>query len=131
MERRTPDDLRAGALEATGAAAPASATRTVAVDPAGPLDLSGAKSVVAWVDSYGGAPGATGYEATLTLVSGTERRSTTVSTFTPDRWNGLQVDVGDWAPRNKVTRIEVSFRAIGSDTPWSARFQVDDVAYVD
>ncbi|WP_157728499.1 DUF5722 domain-containing protein [Actinopolymorpha singaporensis] len=120
-----------GALEATGAAAPASARRTVAVDLTSPLDLSGAKSVVAWVDSYGGAPGATGYEATLTVVSGSERRSTTVSTFTPDRWNELRVDVGDWAQRNKVTRLEVGFRAIGSDTPWSARFQVDDVAYLD
>ncbi|MET9018467.1 DUF5722 domain-containing protein [Actinopolymorpha sp. NPDC004070] len=121
----------AGALEATGAAAPASESRTVAVDPATPLDLSGAKAVVAWVDSYGGAPGATGYEATLTLVSGAERRSVTVGSFTPDRWNELRVDVGDWAARDRITRIEVGFRAIGSDTPWSARFQVDDVAWLD
>ncbi len=121
----------AGALEATGTAAPASASRTVTVDPATPLDLSGAKTVVAWVNSYGGAPGATGYEATLTVVSGSERRTTTLSTFTPDRWNELRVDVGDWAARNRVTRIEVGFRAIGSDTPWTARFQVDDVSYLD
>jgi hypothetical protein len=121
----------AGALEATGAAAPASAGRTVTVDPATPLDLSAARTVVAWVDSYGGAPGATGYEATLTLVSGSERRTTTLATFTPDRWNELRVDVGDWAARNRVTRIEVGFRAVGSDTPWSAKFQADDVAWLD
>ncbi len=119
------------ALEATTESVAASTPRTVTVEPASPLDLSGAQRVVAWVDSYGGAPGASGYEATLTLFSGTDTRTATLSTFQPDKWNEVGVDVADWPNRDHVTRMEVSFHAVGTDTPWNGRFQVDDVAYLD
>jgi hypothetical protein len=118
------------ALEATVTPGPASAVKTVTVAPATPLDLSEATSVVAWVDAYGGAPGATGYEATLTLVSGEERVTATLDSFEPNQWNAVTVDVGDWPHRDRITAIEVGFRALGTDAPWGARFQVDDVAYL-
>ncbi|MGW5366285.1 DUF5722 domain-containing protein [Actinopolymorpha pittospori] len=119
------------ALEATAAAVPASTPKTVAVHPTTPLDLSVARTVVAWVDAYGGAPGATGYEVTFTLLSGTQTRTTTVTNFEPDRWNEIRLEVEDWPYRDQITGMEVSFRALGSDTPWSPRFQVDDVTYLD
>ncbi|MEQ7126605.1 DUF5722 domain-containing protein [Actinopolymorpha sp. B11F2] len=127
-----PGSPRSGdwALEATTTPGPASAAKTVVVAPATPLDLSAATGVVAWVDAYGGAPGATGYEATLTLVSGEERLTSTLDSFKPDQWNALTVDVADWTHRGRITAIEIGFRALGTDAPWGARFQVDDVAYL-
>ena len=119
------------ALEATTAVGPASAPKTILVEPETPLDLSEASAVRAWVDSYGGAPGATGYEATLTLVSGEQRLTSTTTDFQPDRWNALTLDVADWPHRSELTGIEVSFRAVGTDTSWGARFQLDDVEYLD
>ena len=113
------------ALDATSAAVPASAWRSVRAVPAQPLDLSGARSVFAFVDSYGGAPGASGYEARITLRAsdGTSRSAT--ARIAADAWNRVTVGVGDWSSRRAVTEFEVGFRAIGSDTPWAPHFQVD------
>ena len=113
------------ALDATSAAVPASAWRSVRAVPAQPLDLSGARSVFAFVDSYGGAPGASGYEARITLRAsdGTSRSAT--ARIAADAWNRVTVGVGDWSSRGAVTELEVGFRAIGRDTPWAPHFQVD------
>lgn len=122
----------AGALEATAPPAPATADRTMSVTPSSPLDLSTAKSVYVWMDSYGGAPGATGYLATFTLTAadGTTR-TVTDTEFTPDRWNKLSIDVSGWASRSAVTSIQVTFAATGTDYPnWTTRFQVDDLGYL-
>ena len=79
----------------------------------------------AFVDSYGGAPGASGYEARITLraADGTSRSATT--RIAADTWNRVTVGVGDWPSRRAVTELEVGFRALGSDTPWAPHFQVD------
>ncbi|MDX6235551.1 MAG: hypothetical protein QOG10_366 [Kribbellaceae bacterium] len=121
----------AGALEATASAAPATAARTISVTPNSPLDLSTAKSVYVWMDSYGGAPGATGYVATFTLTAADGTMMTEENTgFAPDTWNKLSIDVSGWASRNAVTSIQVSFAATGTDYPnWTARFQIDDLGY--
>ncbi len=120
----------AGALEATGRSAPASAAKSVFVAPGRALDLSDATSLQLSLDSYGGAPGASGYAATVTVTgAGGETRSAT-SDVSADSWNRLTVDLAGWAGRSAVTRIEVSFRAVGSDTAWQPRFQLDDVAVV-
>ncbi|MDR2997350.1 MAG: DUF5722 domain-containing protein [Microbacterium sp.] len=120
-----------GALEATSKPAPATSRRIISVAPEKPLDLSDAQSIYVWANSYGGAPGATGYVATFTL---TGADGTTVvhedTVFSPDKWNLLSVDVGDWSSKNAVTSIAVSFAALGSNAPeWSPRFQIDDVGY--
>ncbi len=120
-----------GALEATAAVAPATATRTVGVTPSTPLDLSKATTVFVWMDSYGGAPGATGYVATFTLTAADGTTKTTTDTgFSPDSWNKLSIDVSQWASRASVTSVHVSFAAVGTDYPnWSTKFQVDDLGY--
>ncbi|HET6743770.1 MAG TPA: hypothetical protein VFH76_32755, partial [Kribbella sp.] len=121
-----------GALEATAPPAPATAARTMSVTPDSPLDLSSAKSVYVWMDSYGGAPGATGYVATFTLTAADGTTTTVKDTaFTPDTWNKLSIDVSGWASRSAVTSIQVTFAATGTDYPnWTTRFQVDDLGYL-
>jgi hypothetical protein len=45
-------------------------------------------------------------------------------------WNPVDIDVSSWPYRDHVTRIAVSFTALGSDIPWySPHFQIDDVGY--
>lgn len=118
------------ALEATGAPVGASQWRSVTVTPGQPLDLSKATSLSAWVDGYGGAPGATGYRAQLVLHSGSQSITAAVP-ISNDRWNEVRLDVSSWAYRNDVTSVEIGFSAVGSTTTWSPRFQVDDVTWTD
>jgi hypothetical protein len=108
---------------------PASALRTVHVDPTQPLDLSQATSFIAAIDSYGGAPGATGYEAVVTLTGAGGQTMTKNVTISNDAWNQLGVDIGGWAPRSAISRIEIGFHALGSDTSWTPRFQIDSVGW--
>jgi hypothetical protein len=39
------------------------------------------------------------------------------------------VDVSSWAYRDDITKISVSYAAVGSTTPWSMQFQIDDVGW--
>lgn len=116
------------ALSARADAVAATAWKTLAVTPESPLDLSEASELFYHIDSYGGVPGAT-YETRVTLFSGTESISST-SPMKPDQWNRAGIQVGDWALRNEVTRMEVSFRAVGNDLAWNPEFQLDYVGYV-
>ncbi|WP_022884760.1 DUF5722 domain-containing protein [Glaciibacter superstes] len=120
-----------GALEATSSPTPATTPRVISATPAKPVDLSEAKSVYVWADSYGGAPGATGYVATFTLTAADGTTVTQKNTeFSPDKWNELSIDVSDWDSRSAVISFEVSFAAIGTDYPnWVPKFQIDDVGY--
>jgi Bacterial alpha-L-rhamnosidase 6 hairpin glycosidase domain/Bacterial alpha-L-rhamnosidase C-terminal domain len=116
------------ALDAASASVPASAPKTVQVSPGTPLDLSAAKTFFAYVDGYGGAPGASGYQATVTLTSGSQTLTTTIP-VSNDTWNQVKLDVSSWAYRNDITGISISYAAVGSTTPWSMHFQVDDVGW--
>jgi hypothetical protein len=116
------------ALDAASASVSASAPRTVSVSPSTPLDLSAAKTFFAYVDGYGGAPGATGYQATLTLTSGSQTLTTTVP-VSANAWTPVDLDVSSWAGRSDITGISVSYAAVGSTTPWSMHFQLDDVGW--
>jgi hypothetical protein len=49
----------------------------------------------------------------------------------PDERASGSLDLRDWPYRDRVTRIEIGFRALGTDTAWGPRFQVDDIAYLD
>jgi hypothetical protein len=117
----------AGALEATARSVAANALKSVVVTPARALDLSDASELSVMVDAYGGAPGATGYEAVLTVTgAGGETRSVTTA-VNADAWNRVALDLAGWAGRSAISRIEVGFRATGSDTLWQPRFQLDAV----
>jgi beta-glucosidase len=107
---------------------PVSAPKTVQVTPASPLDLSKARTFFVHVDGYGGAPGASGYQATVTLSSGSQTLTRTVA-VSNDTWNLVSVDVSSWPYRGKVTGISVSYAGTGSTSPWTMHFQIDDVGW--
>lgn len=120
----------AGALEAIMADAGAGDARVVSVRPKDPLVLDGVEELYAWVNGYGGVPGATGYEATLTVRSGDETITAVSEEFRPDDWNRLSIDLSTWEHRSNVTGIDISYRALGADGYtwiWGPRMQVDDV----
>ncbi|GGM64318.1 DUF5722 domain-containing protein [Microbacterium saperdae] len=117
------------ALQAIAAGVAANAPRVIGVAPSTPLDLSTAAELSVAVNSFGGAPSATGYGVTVTVRSGASTVVGTATGFTPDRWNRIVVDVSAWAGRSSVTGIDVSFAAVGSSTPWGMRYQIDDVAW--
>jgi hypothetical protein len=117
--------LGASALDAESALVPASAWRTVRVTPSTPLDLSGSRSFFAFLDGYGGAPGATGYEARITLTAADGSTRARTVPISADAWSRITLDIGDWPARDRVTAIEAGYRAVGSDVPWNPHFQVD------
>lgn len=120
-----------GMLQADATASVATTPHVIAVTPTTPLDLSDAASVHLWGDSYGGAPGATGYVMTFTLTGQDGTSATVTDTdFAPDSWNELVVDVSDWPGRSAVVSMSVSFAAVGSEYPtWNPSFQIDGVGY--
>ncbi|MGZ0152851.1 DUF5722 domain-containing protein [Kribbella sp. WER1] len=116
-----------GASPVTSSLAP----KTMYVDLAKPLDLSAAKRVVVWVDSYGGAPNSTGYEVTFTLKSGSSVQTIT-QPYKADQWNQVSLDVSAWAGRSSVDHVEVTMHAVGGDYPnWGAHFQIDSLGWFD
>ncbi|MBC7591277.1 MAG: hypothetical protein H7226_09595 [Salinibacterium sp.] len=119
-----------GALEATSKPILATDTRVISVTPTSPIDLSKAVNVQLSMNSYGGAPGATGYLTTVTLASADGTEVKKEFSTTPDTWNQLSIDVGSWAGRSAVSGITVTFAAVGSIYPtWGPRFQIDDLGY--
>lgn len=118
-----------GCLEATGQSAPANGVHSVFVTPTQAIDLTQASTFSAYIDSYGGAPGATGYEAVVTLTGAGGQTLSKNLPMSNDTWNQLKVDVSGWAARNAVSRIEIGFHALGSTTAWTPRFQIDDVGW--
>jgi hypothetical protein len=119
-----------GALEATARAVPGQDERQVFLAPAEPLDLGQAQSFLVHLDSYGGAPGASGYQAVVRLTgTGGDVLEKTFA-VSADAWNTLELDVSSWAGRDAVSRVEVGFSAPGGTVDWSPRFQVDQVEWV-
>lgn len=117
------------ALDGTATLGSSLAPKTMFVDTAEPIDLGDAATVVAYVNSYGGAPGATSYEVTFTLASGTDTLTVT-EPYAPDGWNEVSLDVSDWAGRSSVDHIEVTMHAVGADYPtWNPHFQVDSIGW--
>lgn len=118
------------ALEAEFPTMAADAWRTVEAEPALPLNLSQAGKFVYSINSYGGS-GGTGYETRVRLYSGVEMIEETFP-INADSWNRVELDVSDWAYRDEVTGIEISFRAVGTSADWyGSRFQIDYVGYVE
>ena len=120
-----------GMLQANATASPATTPHVISVTPQTPLDLSDAATVHLWGDSYGGAPGATGYVMTFTLTGQDGTTATMSETdFAPDSWNQLVIDVSDWSGRSAVVSMSVSFAAVDSTYPtWNPSFQIDGVGY--
>lgn len=82
------------------------------------------------LDHWGGAPGATDYEATV-KVTASDGTSVSTTVLSPGGfWQTISVDVSSWTSRDSVTSIDVGFRAVGSGSPWVSKFFVDNVRFV-
>lgn len=109
----------------------ATAPKGFRTTPATPLDLSDAVRFSLAVNSWGGVPGATGYQVTVTLRSGADTRSLT-KPYNADTWNVINVDIADWAGRSSIDGIEVTMAAVGTDFgPWDPHLQIDSVVWYD
>ncbi|WP_129711118.1 hypothetical protein [Haloactinopolyspora alba] len=58
------------------------------------------------------------------------RKKATTPWKRPNRWNLLSADVSDWEHRSSITKIEVSFRGLGSSDDWGGRFQIDKMGWL-
>ena len=117
------------ALEAQFPTQAADTWRTVSVIPEHPLDLSGAGHFYYYINSYGGS-GGSGYETRIRLYSNSHVFEST-SSMQADYWNRIVADIGSWAYKHEVTKIEISFRATGNSADWyGSRFQIDNVGYL-
>ncbi|GBF77993.1 putative SGNH hydrolase [Paenibacillus sp. 598K] len=104
--------------------------RTVVREFERPVDASQHQQLELAFSHWGGAPGATGYEARIKLISATGQ--TLEQTYTTHgAWQQLSLDYRSWAYRDELKRIEISFRAVGGDEPWAGRFFVDQVRLID
>ncbi len=112
------------ALEATGTTAIANAPKSIVLTPSTPLNLSNAGSLTAFVDSYGLHTGDK-FSAFITLTSGSQTLTTTLTTFQPNQWNQLTLDISHWAYRNNITKVEIGFENTSETIPWGPKFQVD------
>ncbi|MCQ6559927.1 discoidin domain-containing protein [Paenibacillus mendelii] len=115
------------ALSARSAPIDATTWRTFEVAPESPIDLSVADQFFYHINSYGGVPNAT-YETKVTFYSGTESITSTAP-MSADMWNRISVSVADWEHNSQVTRIEISFRAVGNNMTWSPEIQLDYIGY--
>ncbi|PSK96406.1 hypothetical protein CLV30_12665, partial [Haloactinopolyspora alba] len=80
---------------------------------------------------YGAAGlGISDYEAIVRVWSGDQMIEGQASDYRPNRWNLLSADVSDWEHRSSITKIEVSFRGLGSSDDWGGRFQIDKMGWL-
>jgi hypothetical protein len=106
----------------------ADAWRTVYVEPPNGIDLSDADPFFIHINGYGGVPDAT-YEARVRMTSAAGDVLTRTVPISADAWNRVEIPVSEWAGAAHITRIEVSYRAVGNDMTWPPQFQVDFVGY--
>lgn len=112
------------ALEATAIASPANAPKSLVLIPSTPLNLSNAQNFVAYVDAYGLYAGDT-FSGFITLTSGNQTLTTTLTPFQTNNWNKIVLDVSKWAYRSNITKIEIGFQSTNDTILWSSRFQID------
>ncbi|HZG58861.1 DUF5722 domain-containing protein [Paenibacillus sp.] len=116
------------ALSARSAVVAATAWKTAMVAPETPIDMSEAHTFFYHIDSYGGVPNAT-YETRVLLYGADGTVHTHIQAMQADRWNRIATDVSGWAGRSAVTRIVISFRAVGNDMAWNPEIQYDYIGY--
>ena len=126
-----PGTCESGACLAVSTGGVAATTvRSAFVSPATPIDLSAVSTLKLSLNSYGGVPNATGYEAIVTLTGADGDVLTKSYPVSPDTWNPLSLDLTGWAGASAVSKLEVGFHAVGTDfSPWSSSFELDDISW--
>ncbi|TKA06309.1 alpha-L-rhamnosidase-related protein [Actinacidiphila oryziradicis] len=119
-----------GCLQVSGAQVAAASERSAYVTPAQPIDMSRASALTLDFDCWGGVPGATGYQAVVTLTGSDGSTLTKTYPVSSDIWTTLSLDLSGWSGASAVSRIEVGFRAVGTTySPWGGDFQLDNVTW--
>jgi hypothetical protein len=109
---------------------PAAAVRSAYVQPSTPIDMSDASALSLAFDCWGGVPGATGYQAIVTLTGSNGDVLTKTFPVSSDTWSTLSVPLAGWSGAGSVRRIEVGFSAVGTSySPWGGNFQIDNVTW--
>lgn len=119
-----------GCLQASGDQVPATTVRSAFVAPATPLNLSAASTLSLDFNCWGGVPGATGYQAIVTLTSANGSVLTKTYQVSPNTWTPLSLSLTGWSGASSVSEIEVGFSALGTTfSPWGGDFQLDNVTW--
>lgn len=93
-----------------------------------PVDFSEYNQIQYAIQGWGGAPGATSYMTSITLVSHTGQKVTKITPLAnPVVWQDVSFDFRSWPHRNAVKAIEIGYRAVGGNAPWAGKFFIDDV----
>ncbi len=123
----------AGALEQVPELVKVYEWRSIYRDYEQPLDLSGYRYLALAANSWGWQATAD-YALKVALINGDDRFES-VAMIRPDSWRPIFINLEDWAGRNQVTKMEISFMqnfdlegvppgAPGYDY-WNGRFQID------
>lgn len=113
-------------LESTTAAVPGNVKRDVSLIYGTNQDWTATPVITAYLNGYGGCPGALNYYADLTVWSGSQSITYTRK-ISPNAWNLLKINIGNWAYKNAVSRLDISFYT-DSTQVWNGKFQVDDIS---
>ncbi|MGC4806691.1 transglycosylase SLT domain-containing protein [Micromonospora sp. DT233] len=130
FENRPGTCFSGGCLEAVGHFISSTDPRSVYVAPETPIDMSKNSLFKVKFNSFGGVQGATGYRASVALTGSDGSR--VIATLTPpaDTWTTLSVSLKNWSSVKSVTRIEVTFQAVGTSYPgWTGNFQLDNATW--
>jgi hypothetical protein len=93
-----------------------------------PVDFSEYNQIQYAIQGWGGAPGATSYMSSITLVSETGQVLTKTTTLSDvGTWQNISLDFRSWPYRNAIKAIEIGYRAVGGNVPWAGKFFVDNV----
>lgn len=113
-------------LEGTTASVAGNTKRTMSKLYSANQDWSATPIITAYMNGYGGSPGASSYYADLTVWSGSQS-TTYTRKISPGAWNLLKLDIGGWAYKTAVSRIDISFYTDSTQT-WNGKFQIDDIS---
>jgi hypothetical protein len=117
-------------LDATSSAVNGDAWRFATRQFERPVDASEYGQLRLSLDHWGGAPGATDYEATLRITAA-DGTSVSTTVLSPGGfWQTISLDISSWPARDSITAIDVGFRAVGSGSPWVSKFFVDNVHFL-
>ncbi|MGW1062311.1 hypothetical protein [Micromonospora rubida] len=117
-------------LQAVGEFIASTTPRSVYIAPAKPIDMSKKSMFKVQFNCFGGVQGATGYRAIVALTGSDGSR--VIATLAPpaDTWTTLSVNLANWSSVSSVTRIEVTFQAVGTTYPnWTGNFQLDNATW--
>ncbi|MDI4647019.1 hypothetical protein [Cohnella hashimotonis] len=114
-------------LEIQGAAVNGDQWRGVYREFERPVDGGEYRQLGVALNHWSGAPGATGYEAQISLTAENGQTLSQIFPTTGNGWQLLRLDIGSWPYRDQVRRIDIRFRAVGGNQPWAGKFFIDQV----